>query len=611
MSTVVPLLALAALCPTANAAEPSTNPTTTDFELFVPAADNSGYLSVPGTRTLGHLELGTSLWLNYSNDPLVLNVGGERLPLDGGASGDKGDGLVDSRFRSELHLGMGIAGMASINFALPVHLAQSGYDPSTLTEVDPTPLASSGLGDLRVEPVVAPLTTADGPVGVAVRVPISVPTGRSDALMGYDGVQVMPGTVVELADGDVSKRRHRLRAAAHGAYAFRPDARLHDLQMGNAFVYGVAAAVHPMDVVELVGEVHGELGGAQGSHSPAEALLGLHFFGDDLVDVRVGGGTGLFGGVGAPDWRVVAGITVSPSFDPAARDADRDGISDELDKCREVPEDIDRYQDEDGCPDKDNDADGIEDRFDECPDDGEDIDSFEDKDGCPDKDNDNDGVPDISDRCPMSPETMNDYRDEDGCPDEPEYGDRDGDGFADDLDRCPHQPEDRDGFEDQDGCPDTDNDNDGIPDSADACPNQRELFNGVEDSDGCPEAGRVSVEGGSIKITERIYFETGRATIQARSHSLLDEIAEVLRTNPGLKKIRIEGHTDNVGNEMTNLRLSQARADSVRAYLVKAGIASGRLESRGFGESYPLTSNDTQDGRARNRRVEFIIVDRD
>jgi len=609
MRALIPLLALSgALSAPALAAEEDG---TVDFELFLPAIDNSGYFAVPGARTLGHLELNTALWINYSNDPVVLGLGGERLGPIEDTESDKGDGLVDSRFRTELHAGMGFTGKMSINLALPVHLSQTAVDPSGLDQSPPPSLDSTGLGDLRIEPVYVPLSTSDGPVGVGFRLPVSVPTGKGDALMGQGGVSFTPGTVVELADGDVGRRKHRLRAAVHGAYALRPADRLHDLRMGNAFVYGAAAGVHPTEVVELVGEVHGEIGGPQGSQAPGEALLGLHFYGGDMVDVRLGGGTGLFGGVGAPDWRVVAGVTVSPSFDPAARDADRDGISDEQDRCKEIPEDIDRYQDEDGCPDKDNDADGIEDRFDECPDDGEDVDGFEDKDGCPDKDNDDDGVPDISDRCPMSPETMNGHRDEDGCPDEPEYGDRDRDGYADDLDRCPQDPEDRDGFQDEDGCPDPDNDNDGILDGVDRCPNKRELFNGVDDEDGCPEEGRVSVEGGAIKITERIYFETGRATIQSRSHSLLDEIADVLKANPGIKKVRIEGHTDNVGNEMTNLRLSQARADSVRKHLIGAGIAAGRLESRGFGESYPITDNGTPDGRAQNRRVEFIIVDRD
>jgi len=551
---------------------------TVDFELFHPSLDNSGYFAVPGARTLGNLELGTALWVNQSNDPLVLTADGQRLPPVPGTSGDKGDGLVDSRFRTELHVGMGFTGKASVALGLPIHLAQSGTDPSDLTLDPPPALPSTGLGDLRIEPAYVPLSTADKRVGVGFRVPVSVPTGRQDALMGAGGVAVTPGTVVELANGNVAQQEHTVRAAVHAAYALRPADRLHDLRLGNAFVYGAAAAVQPMEVVELVAEIHGEIGGPQGSQAPGEALVGAHFIGGDLVDVRLGGGTGLFGGVGSPDWRVVAGITVSPSFDPAARDADGDGIADESDKCVNTPEDKDDFQDADGCPDKDNDADTILDKFDECPDDPEDVDGFEDKDGCPDNDNDGDGVADISDRCPLAPETINDYRDEDGCPDTPEYGDRDGDGYTDSRDRCP---------------------------------DEAETFNGIDDEDGCPEKGRVSLEKGAIKISERIYFETGRAEIQQRSHSLLDEIAQVVIANPKLKKVRIEGHTDNVGNDMGNLKLSQARAEAVRQYLVKAGVSADRLDARGFGESYPLVSNDTEDGRAKNRRVEFIIVDQD
>jgi len=549
-----------------------------DFELFHPAADNSGYFTVPGDRTLGHLELGTALWVHHANDPLVVTNGGQRLSIAQGASGDRGDGLVDSRLRSELHVGMGVTGHFSMNAALPIVLAQQGYHPNDLSTAAPSELASSGLGDIRLEPVYAPIRTVDSPVGVAIRLPVTVPSGRQDALMGAEGVTTTPGAVVELADGNVAQREHMLRAAVQAAYAIRPNDRLHDLQLGNAFLYGVAAAIHPTEVVEFIAEIHGEIGGPQGSQAPGEALVGLHFFGSDMVNVRLGGGTGLFGGVGAPDWRVVAGLSITPSFDPSARDADRDGISDDIDRCREVPEDIDQFQDNDGCPDKDNDADGILDTFDECPDDGEDNDGFQDKDGCPDKDNDDDGVPDISDRCPLAPETMNGHRDEDGCPDEPDYGDRDRDGILDSVDRCP---------------------------------DRAEVFNGVEDNDGCPDQGRVSVTAGAIKISERIYFDTGLATIQARSNSLLEEIASVLKSNPSITKVRVEGHTDNVGNEGTNLRLSQARADSVRKHLIGAGVASERLESRGFGETYPVVDNSTAEGRAANRRVEFIIVDRD
>jgi outer membrane protein OmpA-like peptidoglycan-associated protein len=329
-----------------------------------------------------------------------------------------------------------------------------------------------------------------------------------------------------------------------------------------------------------------------------------------MVSLNLGGGLGLFSGMGAPDWRAFFGMSVAPDFDPSAKDADKDGLSDAVDACPERAEDLDSYQDKDGCPDLDNDLDKIPDDKDTCPNDPEDDDSFQDADGCPDADNDGDGVPDISDRCPLESETENGYQDDDGCPDSKPRGDSDNDRYTDDIDRCPNDPEDYDGFQDEDGCPDPDNDSDGIPDVSDRCKDMAETFDGVEDTDGCPET-RVQIQGTSIKISERIFFDTGRNTIQDRSHALLDEIASVIVAHPELKKIRIEGHTDNVGPDNNNLRLSQARAEAVRDYLVRKGVAPARLDARGFGEMYPLASNDTEAGRAENRRVEFIIAERD
>ena len=134
----------------------------------------------------------------------------------------------------------------------------------------------------------------------------------------------------------------------------------------------------------------------------------------------------------------------------------------------------------------DRDGDGIKDDVDKCPDDPEDFDDFEDEDGCPEDDNDKDGIPDKDDKCPNEPETKNGFQDEDGCPDSVE-SDRDGDGIPDNIDKCPDDPEDKDGFEDEDGCPDPDNDKDGILDVDDLCPNDPEDMDGFEDKDGCPD----------------------------------------------------------------------------------------------------------------------------
>ncbi|GEM_PF-1802550 len=117
----------------------------------------------------------------------------------------------------------------------------------------------------------------------------------------------------------------------------------------------------------------------------------------------------------------------------------------------------------------------------------------------------------------------------------------------------------------------------------------------------------IKVTKKKIVIKQKIYFETGKAIIRPESFPVLDEIAQVLKDNPGLR-IRIEGHTDSVGPASYNLRLSQKRANAVRNYLISKGIDPSRLEAVGYGESRPIAPNTTPEGRAKNRRVEFVII---
>ncbi len=281
----------------------------------------------------------------------------------------------------------------------------------------------------------------------------------------------------------------------------------------------------------------------------------------------------------------------------AVRDKDGDGVLDGEDQCPDEPGPAALG----GCPDKD--GDGIPDHLDGCPDQPEDLDGFEDEDGCPDPDNDGDGLLDGEDRCPDQAGP----RENQGCP----AGDRDADGIPDHLDRCPDEPEDFDGFEDEDGCPDPDNDGDGIPDHLDICPNEPETVNGFEDEDGCPDVKldlvEVKRDQKKIEIKEKVFFDTGKSTIQPVSYRLLDQVAEVLSTYRSME-IMVEGHTDSVGADSFNLRLSQARADSVRLYLISRGVEQARLTAIGFGEEKPIATNATRQGRDLNRRVEFTIT---
>ena len=255
---------------------------------------------------------------------------------------------------------------------------------------------------------------------------------------------------------------------------------------------------------------------------------------------------------------------------------------------------------------KDTDGDGIEDRYDLAPTEPEDFDGFEDSDGVPDPDNDQDGIVDLKDKAPNEPEDKDGYQDLDGVPDP----DNDGDGILDVKDKCPDLAEDFDGYQDEDGCPDLDNDGDGIQDKDDKCPNEPETFNGYQDEDGCPDekpAPKPLEKKGEKLVLPGIHFRVGSARITEDSYPVLDQVYEILRDHPDIV-VEIRGHTDNTGSYDFNMRLSQKRAEAVRRYLISRGISPSRLRAVGYGPTQPIATNDTPEGRAANRRIEFVRV---
>lgn len=246
----------------------------------------------------------------------------------------------------------------------------------------------------------------------------------------------------------------------------------------------------------------------------------------------------------------------------------------------------------------DRDGDGIGDRVDRCPEIPENYNGFQDTDGCPDDpDTDGDNIVDSKDACLLLPEDLDGYLDEDGCP-EP---DNDLDGMLDGKDKCPNQPEDPDGFQDEDGCPDLDNDGDTVSDVDDVCPNTPGQPGGARS--GCPSL--IVVTAREIRITQQIQFEFNRATIRPVSFPILDAVRDVLRDHGDIQ-LEIQGHTDNKGNSGYNQKLSQSRAEAVRQYLVSKGIDGARLAAKGYGMTQPIVPNTSESNRALNRRVQFM-----
>jgi outer membrane protein OmpA-like peptidoglycan-associated protein len=193
----------------------------------------------------------------------------------------------------------------------------------------------------------------------------------------------------------------------------------------------------------------------------------------------------------------------------------------------------------------------------------------------------------------------------------PTSHDSDGDGVSDPQDKCPAVAEDIDGDRDSDGCPeeDPDADQDGVPDKHDDCPGAKETIIGVDDDDGCPDTGdpRVIYEDGELQILDAVRFEHGSSTISEESDSLLNQVALMMKANPQIKKVRVEGHTDSSGPADVNRRLSEQRAEAVRNRLIRNGVAETRLEAKGCGEDRPKVKGDEPEASAKNRRVEFIV----
>ncbi len=384
-----------------------------DIQRFDPAANTHGFVAVEAAHQLPALKPGFDLYFGYAHHLLQRST--DDL--------ERQAGVIDSMISGHLRLGFGFTDWAEIDVELPflqvsrVGEAFVGFTPGTW---------ELSLGDLGIEGRFR-LLAEDKAVGVNLIPFVKLPTGRR-ALFQTSGV---PTFGLKAA---VSKRWRPFHFAAHVGYELKVGvAPVDNFASDDEVLFGLGLGASPvpewLDInVEVVGAaVVGPGLAAVGEsphktviHLPIEVLADLRLRTPLGLDVVLGGGPGVTPAVGTPEWRVFAGIGWAPplQWDEDPVDTDGDGLTDDIDPCPDEAEDLDGWEDGDGCPDNDNDFDRVPDVHDDCPNDPEDRDGFQDDDGCPDVDNDKDGIVDADDLCPDRPEVINGVKDEDGCPDD-------------------------------------------------------------------------------------------------------------------------------------------------------------------------------------------------
>jgi outer membrane protein OmpA-like peptidoglycan-associated protein len=288
-----------------------------------------------------------------------------------------------------------------------------------------------------------------------------------------------------------------------------------------------------------------------------------------------------------------------------AADSDGDGILDSADACPRTKGERSDDRLRSGCPRADRDGDGALDVADACP--GvagpQSIDPT--KNGCP-PDRDEDGIADANDACPDVKGSSSKEPGRHGCP-----NDGDGDGVLDIADACPFVKGEKSRDRARNGCPE-DVDGDGMKPPEDACPFERGARDPDPQQSGCPRFVRVTAT--EIVILQPVRFlnyGTSRAqTVDPVSDEVLADVRDVINQHPEIKKIEVQGHTDDAGHPQFNEHLSQERAESVSWWLFEAGIPKEKLVAKGYGGTMPIADNRTSEGRQKNRRVQFVLLEK-
>jgi outer membrane protein OmpA-like peptidoglycan-associated protein len=571
------------------------------LDRFDPAPAGDRMFGVPSPFVAGHLTLHGGLLLEYAHDPLVLHK----------LSTDKDVGaILSSQMFLHANLNFALWNRLAINLDLPVALVQAGDSPASGGSAFPSPNKAQ-IGDLRLGLRVRLFGDYHDAFQLGLGGYVYVPTGPKGALVGTGSAR---GAAQLLLGGRTDRVVWSLAAGPQ----IQGTTELSGVTQGTMINAGAGLGVLLGDDrhFQLGPEAYASFLVVKDTKATSDALrrtanlevlLDARYRVIDDLELGLGVGPGLTAGLGTPDFRGVFMIAYTPEQKKVVPvgDRDGDGILDDKDACPDIKGVPSDDPQQNGCPPpgpKDRDGDGIIDEQDACPDVKGIPSDDPKKNGCPPPpmDTDGDGIPDKEDACPDVKGVASEDPKKHGCP-----PDRDGDGIVDAEDACPDVKGPKDPDPKKNGCPDTDGD--GIIDPLDACPNEPGPPDPDPKKNGCPT---VRVTENEIVILEQVQFDTGKSTIKKVSDALLDKVAAVFASHPEIRKVEVQGHTDNVGSKLSNKLLSQSRADAVRKALVKRGIDKARLVAKGFGQDVPIADNATDAGRQENRRVQFKIVDK-
>jgi OmpA-OmpF porin, OOP family len=550
-------------------------------EQLDPAPAGDGFFGVPSPFVGGHLVPRALLLFDYAARPLVL------------VSDLTSNAVISAQGFLHVNASLALWDRLLVSVLLPLAVVQKGDNPTIAGVAFKSP-SSAALGDVRLSARVRLYGKDDDPIQIGAGPSFYLPTGSAAAFAGEGAFRMGPQLMLG------GRFNHFVWTASLGAIFRASD-------NASTVTYGVGAAyLFAGDRLQVGPELYAatplqegfirlreDKTISRGMTTNAEALLGVRARVLGGLVLGVAAGPGLSGAVGTPAFRALGSV----AWSPLAR----------------------RPEEEQGSKPLDTDADGLLDSADACPYAFGPRHADPKRSGCPLQDRDEDGVADQDDACPDAAGIRAESPKDNGCP-----PDRDRDSVPDALDLCPDAPGDQGAH----GCPGAvavkapapaappaangDGDSDGIPDAADACPKEKGAANADAATNGCPRWVRVT-EGG-VAILSPIQFKVLKSdpapAIDPASEPLLTEVRDVIAQHPEFVKIEVQAHTDDVGKATYNETISTARAESVRKWLVDHGVLPGRLVAKGYGSAKPIADNKTTAGKVKNRRVEFVVLEK-